>query len=316
MKNASYVGTAFIVIPIVLFSWYGCKSDSTTESEELHGLAEFISYSDWEIIDRTVGPDPLLSVAHGTTDDFVRVVYIDPPEAQPVGGSYPVGTIIVKELRDQEGETVGPLTALIKRGGNFNPAGNGWEWFMTNEERTAIMTSGDNETAMDGMCAGCHSAATNPANGIDWVFHHPYESEISLSDFVDFENWENIDENFGPDPFLMQAHGIADSLYRLVYVNYRVAPVRSVYPTRTIIVKELRDKDGESTGPLTVMAKRGGNFNPAGNGWEWFMTNPERNAIMTRGDNATAMDGMCASCHSAATNPPTGVDWVFSHPRN
>jgi hypothetical protein len=316
MKNAAFFGTAFIIIPVMLFAWYGCKNDSSSPNGDSYGLADFINYSSWEIIDRTVGPDPLLSVAHGTTDDFTRVVYINPPTAQPVEGSYPVGTIIVKELRNQEGEMVGPLTAMIKRGDNFNPAGNGWEWFMTDEERTAIMTRGDNATAMDGMCAGCHSAATNPANGTDWVFHHPHESEIGLNDFINFENWVKIDENFGPDPLLMEAHGIADSLYRLVYFNYPVAPVRSVYPTRTIIVKELRNKEGESVGPLTVLAKRGGSFNPAGNGWEWFMTNPERNAIMTRGDNATAMDGMCAACHSVATIIQNGEDWVFSHPRN
>jgi len=62
------------------------------------------------------------------------------------------------------------------------------------------------------------------------------------------------------------------------------------------------------------MVKRGGNFNPDGNGWEWFMTSPTRDTIMTRGDNSTAANGICAGCHSQANAGDNGVDWVFTRP--
>jgi cytochrome c peroxidase len=79
------------------------------------------------------------------------------------------------------------------------------------------------------------------------------------------------------------------------------------------VLKELQDKMGNVTGALTVMVKRGADFNPDGNGWEWFMTDVNLTTVLTQGDNATAGDGMCATCHAGANTNSNGTDWVFNH---
>ncbi len=295
-------------IALTSFLFHACNSSTTAPTSSI--LDEISGYQNWNVIDVVVGPDPFLASAHGVNNGFTRLIYVN--KAKNNDSTYPEGTIIVKELRNANGDVIGPLTIMLKRSGNYNPAGNGWEWAMTNNSRDSIAAHGDNEAMAS--CAGCHSQANQNNNGSDWVFRHPKEYTIDdVAAFADFTNWEKVAENFGPDPFLVQAHGVTDSLQRIVWMNYRTKAVNGKYPTGMIIVKELRDKNGNSVGPLTVMVKRGGSFNPDGNGWEWFMTNPSRDAIVTRGDNATAANGICASCHAQAPNAG-GTDWVFTQP--
>jgi mono/diheme cytochrome c family protein len=54
------------------------------------------------------------------------------------------------------------------------------------------------------------------------------------------------------------------------------------------------------------MVKRGNSFNPSAGDWEWFMLNSDgsvatdsSSGMKIRGANL--MDGMCISCHSAAS---------------
>ena len=133
-----------------------------------------------------------------------------------------------------------------------------------------------------------------------------------LSDFENYTSWTQVVSNNGPDPLLQTAHGVNDTLTRNVYFKDNVSPSNGKYPRGTIIVKELRDAENNLTGALTVMVKRGGDFNSAGNGWEWFMTATDLSTVMTQGDNATAGGGMCANCHSGANVNNNGTDWVFS----
>ena len=66
---------------------------------------------------------------------------------------YPVGTIL----------QLFPFEAMVKRGGNFNPEGNGWEFFQltASAQGTHIVTRGGAEVAnrFGGSCQGCHDAA-------------------------------------------------------------------------------------------------------------------------------------------------------------
>jgi len=66
---------------------------------------------------------------------------------------YPVGTIL----------QLFPFEAMVKRGGHFNPSGDGWEFFRlsVSAEGTHILQRGGAEvTNVAGSCQGCHAAAS------------------------------------------------------------------------------------------------------------------------------------------------------------
>jgi hypothetical protein len=150
----------------------GCDSSTDSDDEETEFVAElndFENYTSWTLVASENGPDPLLQTAHGVGDTLTRNIYFKDDET-PGNGRYPKGTMIVKELRDEDGNLTGALTMMVKRGGDFNPDGNGWEWFMTSTDLSTVMTQGNNATAGGGMCANCHSGANTNNNGTDWVF--------------------------------------------------------------------------------------------------------------------------------------------------
>ncbi len=68
-----------------------------------------------------------------------------------LGKGYPEGTIL----------QLLPGEAMAKRGGHYNPAGNGWEWFkltFTPNGRAKIAARGEAEVAnFLGSCQGCHT---------------------------------------------------------------------------------------------------------------------------------------------------------------
>jgi hypothetical protein len=144
-KNVIYI---FIIVSSVIFIWSSCDDDSTSEPG-VTGLEEFKDYESWNVVDRVVGPDPFLATAHGITDNFIRMIYSNTTVVPQPGELFPSGKIFVKELRDLNGNITGPLTVMVKRETVFNPNGNGWEWFMTNDSRDAIVTRGDNATALN-----------------------------------------------------------------------------------------------------------------------------------------------------------------------
>lgn len=160
-----------LIISIIstVFIWSCSSSTESEEAEFVASLNDFQGYTSWTKVSTSTGPDPLLQAAHGATDPLTRNVFIK-DDAKPKNDQYPVGTIIVKELRSEMGSLEGGLTMMVKRGADFNPDGDGWEWFMTSTDLTTVMTRGDNATAMDGMCASCHAGANVNNNGIDWVF--------------------------------------------------------------------------------------------------------------------------------------------------
>ena len=313
MRKLTYF--TLLLLFAVFFQSCSTSNDPVEENAEFKAsLSDFKDYQNWTKTDTKYGPDPLLQTAHGAEDGVVRRIYVK-DNAQPSNGKYPTGTIVLKELRDFDGNLVGGITIMAKRGGSFNSDGNGWEWFMTDTNLETILTQGDNATALDGMCATCHAGANTNDNGADWVFKHPDEKEFvaDLDDFKNYSDWSLVATEFGPDPLLSTAHGVDDSLYRRIYVKDNAKAIDGSYLTGTIVLKELRDKDGNIQGGITIMVKRGGSFNVNGNGWEWFMTDTNLENIVTRGDNLTAMNGMCASCHAGANTNSNGTDWVFKH---
>ncbi|APF20842.1 cytochrome P460 family protein [Caldithrix abyssi] len=146
------------------------STDSNDEEQEFVATTQdFKDYKNWTLKATETGPDPFLKTAHGVNDNFTRKIFFN-ATAKASNGEYPVGSMILKELTDDQGNVQGAFTVMVKRGGNFNPDGNGWEWFMVSTDFSTVITQGDNATAGDGNCASCHSAANVNNNGLDWVF--------------------------------------------------------------------------------------------------------------------------------------------------
>lgn len=139
----------------------------------------------------------------------------------------------------------------------------------------------------------------------------PEEFVANDSSFSGFMNWTLEAQNQGPDPALGPAHaGNDNTVTRAIYFKDGQDPSGGKYPVGTIIVKHSSNPD-KSVNEFTAMVKRGNNFNPNGGDWEWFMLNPD-GTIASDGNGgkmrgANLMNGMCLSCHSAAT-----TDFAFS----
>jgi hypothetical protein len=125
--------------------------------------SNFTGYRGWEHVPGE-SPNPPLS----THTMGPRTVYIN---AMPPAGSktFPVGTVIVKELEEGAiGER--QVFAMVKRGGGYNTKGaTDWEWFElqnVDETNVKILWHGVGPPAGEmyggdpnGGCNGCHGAA-------------------------------------------------------------------------------------------------------------------------------------------------------------
>ena len=129
--------------------------------------ADFNHYRAWEqTIEPRRGPDDagMLKGAHNGDDTtMTRYVFINDGSAvRDASGNFPLGTRLVIEIRDVD-ENVAGITAMVKRGGGFNPQNREWEWFFLDSDGH-IADRGD--ALMNGMCNGCHAARKS----LDYVF--------------------------------------------------------------------------------------------------------------------------------------------------
>lgn len=153
-----------------LISIQSCKDDKEESKPEfIASSSDFANFRSWTEVTTNEGPSPTLSTAHqGEVQNTTRTVYIKDNQNR-VDGRFPVGTIIVKDTRDANGNTV-EVTAMVKRGGdNFNPDNNDWEWFMLNADGTIMSDQGTvmrGAGLMGGMCGMCHGAVKSN----DFVF--------------------------------------------------------------------------------------------------------------------------------------------------
>ena len=159
----------FTLIGTLVFLSCSSSTDSNEDEEFKATLDDFAGYTSWTLVASKTGPDPFLASAHGVNDSFTRNIYFK-DNASASNGAYGKGALLVKELRDAENNLAGALTMMAKRGGGFNPDGDGWEWFMAATDLSEVLTQGDNAAAAGGACAGCHAQANAGSNGIDWVF--------------------------------------------------------------------------------------------------------------------------------------------------
>ncbi|MBS1772427.1 MAG: cytochrome P460 family protein [Bacteroidetes bacterium] len=173
MKKKIFLLVASVAIGVL--SIESCKktdnatNTTTTASEYIADNNSFKDFMNWTLQSTKHGPDPLLgAMAHANNDSSVtRQVYFKNGQ-NAVNGKYPTGTIIVKHSSNTAG-TVNEFTAMVKRGNNFNPNNNDWEYFMLKPDGTiATDTSGmvmRGANLMSGMCGSCHKSAS-----VDYIF--------------------------------------------------------------------------------------------------------------------------------------------------
>lgn len=160
------ISSVFGFIPFL----QSCSDDDDTvtpTTEVVATDASFTGFMSWSKDATRQGADPALrEVAHGGNDSTVtRSIYYKNGQ-NPVNGVYPVGTMIVKHSENPN-KSVNEFTAMVKRGGEFNKTGGGWEYFMIGADGK-IADNGNMRGAnlMNGMCAACHSGASNK----DYIF--------------------------------------------------------------------------------------------------------------------------------------------------
>lgn len=142
------------------------RDDGSCTYEFVAEDATFENFMTWSLDATRNGADPSLGGAHaGNDSNSVREVYFLDGQ-DPVSGVYPRGTVIVKYTTLSDGGK--EITAMVKRGGDFDTANGDWEYFMLNEDGS-IADDGNMRGAggeiMNGMCLGCHQYATN-----DYIF--------------------------------------------------------------------------------------------------------------------------------------------------
>jgi hypothetical protein len=162
---------SLFLLVLALGAFTACSDDDDPvnpgDQEFVATEADFAGYRDWaQPVSPISGKDPagLVGDAHGADDeDMSRHVFINDNNVTRDGnGNFPVGTRLVKEVRMADG-SVAMVTAMVKRGGDFNDSHRNWEWLMLTEDGK-IMDRGAN--LMDNMCNGCHAQAANK----DYVF--------------------------------------------------------------------------------------------------------------------------------------------------
>jgi len=152
MKKSKLLLVCFMALFIAYVN-QSCTEPNVTPSEFVADDATFAGYASWQKFTET-GLNPTLgSMAHGGQDSTtVRDIYYKDSQ-DPESGTYPVGTVIYKNVTSPAG--LDAHFAMVKRGNDFNPTNNDWEWFIL--DATGSITTRGGVTM---GCNGCHSAAT------------------------------------------------------------------------------------------------------------------------------------------------------------
>ncbi|NCP85368.1 MAG: cytochrome P460 family protein [Bacteroidetes bacterium] len=141
-----------------------CSDAENDSNEFIADTNTFSSFMNFSLEASNQGPDPALGMAHAGNDSTVtRKVYVKDGQ-DIVNGKYPVGTVIVKHSMNTD-LSVNEITAMVKRGNDFNTEVGDWEWFMLNPADNTILGRGGKDM-MNGMCNACHSANASK----DYVF--------------------------------------------------------------------------------------------------------------------------------------------------
>lgn len=169
MKKMVLVFTSAIAFTGLVIS-QSCKKAKDANAEFIADDNSFKGFSAWPEQATFNGPDPLLgAMAHANNDSsVVRSVYFKDGQDR-VNGKFPVGTLIVKHSTNPSG-TVDEFVGMAKRGNNFDPSHNDWEYFVLKSDGTIMADAGGaalrGADVLSGLCVSCHGGAS----GKDYVF--------------------------------------------------------------------------------------------------------------------------------------------------
>lgn len=163
--------TKLLFITIILLfitSFQSCDDDDDTDNtpqtpeEFIADDSTFADFENWTLVATETGVGQIISggAHNGNLETSVREIYFK-ENNNLVNGELPVGTVIVKHTSDTDNSSINAYTAMVKRGNNFSPDHNDWEWFILNADGSI---GSDDSGALRGggdfkACATCHSAA-------------------------------------------------------------------------------------------------------------------------------------------------------------
>lgn len=175
MKKAVFSTiTASLLLSVLVVQ--SCKNDKEDDPEPM--VNEFVAddntfagFESWHLHETKMGVDPaMLKEAHGGDDSTsVRKIYFTNSSVSRANGEFPVGTIVSKKTTWQGNGGGSMITAMAKRGNDFDAGAGNWEYFVLNDDGSIVV---DNGTAMrganlmNGACKGCHAAASSA----DYIF--------------------------------------------------------------------------------------------------------------------------------------------------
>ncbi len=175
MRKQSIV-IALFAIGFALSITQACKKSEDTPvtpapSEFIADNNTFKSFQNWHLHATKNGVDPaMLKTAHGGDDSTsVRKIYFPTNNVSSSNGQYPLGTIVSKLTTWQKNGGGSMITAMAKRGNNFDPSGNNWEYFVLAADGSIMVDNGTvmrGANLMNGMCKGCHASAATK----DYIF--------------------------------------------------------------------------------------------------------------------------------------------------
>ena len=169
-KTVFLLSVATLTMTAVVQSCKNDKEDPQPAPQPSEFIADdntFKGFESWHLNKTLNGADPALKGAHGGDDSTSqRKVYLPSASVARVDGQFPLGTIVSKKTTWSTGSAI---TAMAKRGNNFDAGGNNWEYFLLNADGSILVDNGTTMRGadlMNGACKGCHAAAkTN-----DYIF--------------------------------------------------------------------------------------------------------------------------------------------------
>ncbi len=169
MKTRTVLFYAVLTIYAGTFFQACSDDDDDSDPEFIASSSDFADFRTWTAVFSHQGPDPALGAAHlGNDETVTRNVFVKDNASRASDGEFPVGTIFVKDTRDESGATM-EVTAMVKRGKDFNPDNNDWEWFMLTADGDIAENNGTvlrGADLLDGACGSCHSQAATD----DYIF--------------------------------------------------------------------------------------------------------------------------------------------------
>ncbi|MDO8366631.1 MAG: cytochrome P460 family protein [Saprospiraceae bacterium] len=162
--------TTIITLLLLAFATQTVFQSCTDDNDEINEfVADDSSFSGFDLFHLHATKQGIDPAMHSNGDSTAQRKIYFKDDVSPSNGRYPVGAIVVKHSTNSDG-SLNQITAMVKRGNNFDTDGGDWEYFMLQPDgKIAKDPSGNlmrGAKLMDGMCQNCHTGAANK----DYIF--------------------------------------------------------------------------------------------------------------------------------------------------